>query len=900
MAKAPEEIDHESLEPSRRPDGCTRAKVSCALTIFITVAVAPFCVSLIRSSGGLEDAVSGFVHVKGAKLITTAAKGSTTAFTTLSPGALAQNGFVPDARIILDLGGPTEEIVTVLSNDPLTFAEPLSKDHPVGAALVALKGALPPSAEIVSATQQCSNSSGQTPPLGVATGRAAEIFEDLSPEEVRAVVRVFTANTGAASSMLLAKPGQDYITGISGVELLLPSKAEALAALDRGDPAPKRFARVYCARPLKEDVMEYRVGPITGSHDQPSVAAEITSLLKDGEVPFTKRPPELLDPLLDELMKTTLLKLSGLLEEAFGKAFPTFSSYDPSAGTIVGFPVFPDVLKSTINNRVSLAKFMWSPDANKEMSYGRVRNSGNDPNDIGVYWLHPIPFVFSLVQPGSDADRWYTNGFYFCGQGPFDSAEALLAANTSRRLLPCKYKLADVHNNSKPGDWDYPGPVPGAKNPRSNRRAPRQASPDGPRWAVSSTRGGSGRQVEWMDWTFFVSMRPRTGIAFWDIRFKGRRVAYEVSLQESAAVYAGAQGDQTYYLDSAMTGLGHTTVELHPGLDCPADASLFSNTFWGRDPSNATSVRSACIFEEDVGQPLWTHLNEGLSTVGTRASVLVVRSMANSGNYDYFASLRFGLDGSMQWTSTLAGFCEARWFSPEANAWEQELSPIWHDDLALPLHSHLLNVKVDLDIGEHDANSFERMESVVGFPPKSKAAGVLSDQPTKYIRRSYLQNETGFDKSSMTPVVMRVVNRAQHGPSSNSPPGYAIVPGENVKNTLPDNHPLVKAITYSKYSLAVTRYHDDEQAPTSVYDSYAVQTPHVTLDNYLANQENVDGADVVLWVSLGHEHLPRTEDVPLISNYDAGFKLLPWNMFNGHQAMDIPQDPADKCMAVVE
>ena len=51
-------------------------------------------------------------------------------------------------------------------------------------------------------------------------------------------------------------------------------------------------------------------------------------------------------------------------------------------------------------------------------------------------------------------------------------------------------------------------------------------------------------------------------------------------------------------------------------------------------------------------------------------------------------------------------------------------------------------------------------------------------------------------------------------------------------------------------------------------------------------------------LSLGKEHIPRTEDMPLISSsMGVSFSLLPWNVFDGHAAMDIPTEPAADCVA---
>lgn len=331
-----------------------------------------------------------------------------------------------------------------------------------------------------------------------------------------------------------------------------------------------------------------------------------------------------------------------------------------------------------------------------------------------------------------------------------------------------------------------------------------------------------------------------------------------------------------------------------------SEAGLFTG-----DWSSSFGVASGCIFEKDAAEPLWSHANlQKDTTVGIRSSQLVVRSMANSGNYDYYANVVFSLDGSIEWKSQLAGFAETRWFSPDVNAWESEISPLFHDDLAIPVHSHLLCVKADLDIGAHDTDSVERLESVAGFPPEARAAGVLDGLPTKFLRRSHLSSEgegaSTLVANSSRPQIWRVVSRDAVGPASNSPPGYAVMPGEAMVNTLPRKHPLVPFVSYSKYTLAVTRRHDAEQRVTSAFDAYDPGHPFTSLDHYMGDQESLDRTDVVVWVTVPHEHIPRTEDIPLYTNYAAGFRLLPWNYFDGNAAMDVPPDPPANCVAPVQ
>ena len=84
------------------------------------------------------------------------------------------------------------------------------------------------------------------------------------------------------------------------------------------------------------------------------------------------------------------------------------------------------------------------------------------------------------------------------------------------------------------------------------------------------------------------------------------------------------------------------------------------------------------------------------------------------------------------------------------------------------------------------------------------------------------------------------------------------MPGPTVGQTLPAEHPFVKACAFSKYTLAVAVRKEAEQRATSIYDLFAPSEPVASLDDFLDGESLVQ-EDLVAWVSLGKEHLPRTE-----------------------------------------
>ncbi len=47
----------------------------------------------------------------------------------------------------------------------------------------------------------------------------------------------------------------------------------------------------------------------------------------------------------------------------------------------------------------------------------------------------------------------------------------------------------------------------------------------------------------------------------------------------------------------------------------------------------------------------------------------------------------------------------------------------------------------------------------------------------------------------------------------------------------------------------------------------------------------VSNTDLVVWVTMGLQHVPRSEDIPLIYNLYASFLIKPWNYFDRQEAL---------------
>lgn len=720
------------------------------------------------------------------------------------------------------------------------------------------------------------------------------IFDELSAAETRAVAAYVIGEMPNVKTSMWggAGPDGDYITGTSAVELIPPPKAAALAYVDgESNTPPPRYARVTIARGSKIDVMEYRVGPIVGGKVEKG--SPIVPLVEEGTIPFEKRPMDLGDttPLL--VADQAFPELKDLLIESFGPVwadsmFPGCGSecFSGKAGQLYPF-AFNDI-SSTTKERISKIAFFWYM----------------DQTNFQAIWLHGLPFSFRVSQKGTDVSDWRVFDFFYCGKGPFPSAKALLAS--IREEDKCTYK-PDPYNEGKRGSWDIPGATKDAPDDAHSLLRPVHMPSETSKIGSYSLQGapnGDGRQVKWQGWEFFTAMRPSTGLAAMDVKFKGTRIAYELALSEAAAHYSGTGADQVFYLDGAFS-MSQLGGDIKPGIDCPSHATFVDGALWveqhpetpevdmDSDVAKARPYKAFCIFEEASGSAShWRHLQHATKKVdGVPTSSLIVRAVTAVGNYDYITEFKFGLDGSIRVNFDFAGYMETRWFSQKTTPWERSLGEIVHKNVAAPLHSHFGCFKVDLDSPTGKGESLETTRITAGM--KSDVPNLMG-WATKYVERNYATKEgvglSTFVPSAATPTGFAIVDGvgslALDDATPTAPPGYMIVPGPTVAQTLPDDHPFVLASAFSKYTLAVTKRKEEERRATAVYDLFGPGEPYTSLDSFL-DGESIEQTDLVAWVSLGKEHVPRTEDLPLISNFGTYFDLIPRNIHSVNAAMDV-------------
>lgn len=146
-------------------------------------------------------------------------------------------------------------------------------------------------------------------------------------------------------------------------------------------------------------------------------------------------------------------------------------------------------------------------------------------DDFDAETLLPLGLYFMSDVTGRDPSQWallgwlYNNIFY----------------NSTDAFREAYFTPGFVKNGANvEGDWartDQQGPILA----KDDSYPPTTIAPSGSRFSVDADE----KYVEWMDWSFYIGFKRDTGMALYDIRYKGKRLIYELGLQEALAHYAG-------------------------------------------------------------------------------------------------------------------------------------------------------------------------------------------------------------------------------------------------------------------------------------------------------------------------------------------------------------------------
>ncbi|XP_067887131.1 amiloride-sensitive amine oxidase [copper-containing] [Heterodontus francisci] len=664
----------------------------------------------------------------------------------------------------------------------------------------------------------------------------ASTFADLSPTEMQAV-RTFllfqkNLNLSAAKTQTLKK---NYIFLI---ELQIPKKRHILNFLKGFSSTPKRNAKVviFFGAETVPNVTEYIVGPLP-------VPEYYRPIILKGNKPikFTARPTTNLEyALIHQKLGEVTKAATQLLKESSG-----FWYYNCTDRCLTFSDVAPRGQRS-----------------------GDRRSWFILQRAVEGYFIHPIGFEILLNHKPLDPRHWTVEKVWYNGQY-FDSVDELVKKYNmglvNKSKLP-EFRSEDLFSTYIPrGHFKTRTDIPG----------PKHYEPQGKRYRVK------GNSVVYAGWSFAFRIRQSTGIQLFDIRFNDEPIAYEISIQEAIAFYAGHSpaAMQTKYIDSAW-GMGTMNYELAKGIDCP-EIATYRDVYHFLDTDQPIRYKNAlCIFEYSTAIPLRRHFNSNFKGGynfygGLENHVLVIRTTSTVYNYDYLWDFIFYQNGVIETKVHATGYIHATFFTPEGANYGSKV----YGYVLGNLHTHLIHYKVDLDVAGTE-NSFETVGLKFENISNPWIPGDYIVQPRLERVRRDRERSAAFPFKKTLPRYLVFYNPNQQNKWQNQR-AYRIQFNSHADRLLPRDWKEEKAITWGRYQLAVTRFRDKEECSSSLYLQNDPWDPTISFENFIRNNENITNQDLVAWVTVGFLHIPHSEDVPNTSTPGnaVGFFLRPFNFF---------------------
>ncbi|XP_060089160.1 membrane primary amine oxidase-like [Heteronotia binoei] len=658
------------------------------------------------------------------------------------------------------------------------------------------------------------------------------IFADLTPEEMVQVKKYLWKNLAAPLvEPARAKPSDNCIYSIV---LHLPPKAEVLEFLDRYGRKPTREALAVVHFGYQEDpnITEYVVGPLP----KPRYHQDITIQKYGGKLPYHRR----------FFMGSERREINILLSKEYLKA--------------------PDFMLRVLDyNGSNLVKLLAVPPGFK--SGDRKVWMGHFQNVSGVC-LHPVGLELQVDVRSLNVSEWKVLNVFYNGQY-FRDMEDL-----ERQFNEGKVKVAKVKKAPRDGGYSSlksraPPELPG----------PLQYEPRGPRYCIRDN------QVTFMSWSFAFGMEVNRGPRIFDVRFEGKRIVYELSVQDASALYGSNSPGMmlTRYMDLAY-GLGKGAFTLIRGVDCPYLATFLDAHYFHDSSQPIAHKNSICIFEQNTEVPVRRHYEHLLSAFyGALAdSALVFRSISVMGNYDYIWDFIFHQNGAVGVRVFASGYVQTSFFFNDAADFGNRIQEFTLGTM----HTHNIHYKVDLDVGGVKnslmTNDMNFTKAKAPWDPEQEIHQMKLKR-----KRLETENEAAFRLRDNVPrnihFTANSTNRWGHDR------GYRIQIYSFSGEHLPESDPMERAISWGRYKLAVTKRKEEEPFSTSVYNQNDPWTPSVAFEDFI-NNETITNEDLVAWITVGFLHIPHAEDIPNTATLGnaVGFMLRPYNFYDDDPSMYSP------------
>jgi len=421
-----------------------------------------------------------------------------------------------------------------------------------------------------------------------------------------------------------------------------------------------------------------------------------------------------------------------------------------------------------------------------------------------------------------------------------------------------------------------------ADRERSDIKPLEIVQPDGPSFQVDGDR------LSWQKWDMRIGWSSREGLVINTLTYAdgdtARPVLYRASLAEMTVPYGDPSATQARKnaFDAGEYGMGMLANSLTLGCDCLGEIHYLDAHFCDAEGTVVEIPQAICIHEEDFGIS-WKHSDFRTDqTEVRRLRRLVVSFICTVGNYEYGVYWYFYQDGRVESEIKLTGILSTGALDTgETTNYGTKLG----DHLYGPNHQHFFCMRLDMTV-DGLANSVVEVDTVQAPPDENPYGNAFRGQTTVLATEQQAQRR-------IDPMAARywkvISNEATN--KMGTPTGYKLIAGENCLPFATEESSIRARAGYMWNHLWVTPYAADERWPAGTYPNQSVGGEG--LPAWTAADRDVENTDLVVWYTMGHNHLPSLEDWPVMPVACIGFTLKPSGFFDHSPVMDLP--PSSTC-----
>ena len=428
------------------------------------------------------------------------------------------------------------------------------------------------------------------------------------------------------------------------------------------------------------------------------------------------------------------------------------------------------------------------------------------------------------------------------------------------------------------------GPVPVSRDTQEFQGMPAKAAQPVDAALRNAHVTIDGGLLHWRQWSLHYRLDRRAGLIVSLLQYRDgerdRMVLYRGSLAEMFVPYMDPDPNWAFraWFDVGENDFGFFASLLKPGIDCPAGAA-FLDAVLADSRGEARQGKSViCLFERDTGAPLWRHAEGAHAGYAGRPAVeLVLRTIESLGNYDYIIDWVLNEAGTIRIDAGATGIdmvkgVTAKTMADASAEKDTQAGTLVAPNLVAVNHDHFLSFRLDLDI-DGARNTLIRQKLVPersGAETGRRSLWRIADEPVA--EEGPVGGEAHGRAEIWRIVNPNVTNRlGQH-------PGYALRLGHSATSLLSADDPAQRRAAFSAAPLWVTAYDPTELYAAGPYPNQSRGGDGLPV--YAARHRPVENADIVLWATLGFQHVPRPEDWPVLPTQWHSLSLVPDGFFD--------------------